>query len=151
MTQQFKIGDLVEFTNGEEVRRGRLTGLAKTNIWWSFHSTTIYAKDGWSGTLIEAAKPAVVLPTEPGWYLDKDDDAWELLPESPDNELRWRYNNQYKDDSIAALLAPFTRLAPVAETAQKIIDRIDDMCARGAAKTLSDVQQIIRNEFVGDK
>jgi hypothetical protein len=148
MTQQFKIGDLVQFTKGEEVRRGRVRKFGM-KLALGERNLDFYGAEGWSGTLIEAAKPAVVLPTEPGWYLDKRNNPWELQAETADYEQRWFIDGQFQTHTTAAMLAPFTRLAPVAETAQKIIDRID--YPQTGFLSVQMVKKIIRNEFVGDK
>jgi hypothetical protein len=65
---------------------------------------------GWS--LFVEAPPAVVLPTEPGHYLDNDGELWTMIPDFPFRE------------KLHAKYAPFTRLEPVPETAKKVLDRI---------------------------
>jgi hypothetical protein len=76
-----------------------------------------YMHDGWS--LFVEAPPAVVLPTEPGNYLDKDGTAWRITARFP-----------FRED-LHARHAPFTRLEPVPETAKKVLAAVDEAWMRG--------------------
>ena len=74
-------------------------------------------------TLWVPAKPAVVLPTEPGWYLDNvgvpwelgRDGCWWLALANNHERLTWGHMGEY---------APMVRLAPVAETAKKVLNDV---------------------------
>jgi hypothetical protein len=70
-------------------------------------------EDSWS--LFVQAPPAVVLPTEPGGYLDKNGTAWQITARFP-----------FRED-LHAKYAPFTRLEPVPETAKKVLDRVSEI------------------------
>jgi hypothetical protein len=78
---------------------------------------TVWYADTWS--LFVEAPPAVVLPTEPGNYLDKDGTAWRITARFP-----------FRED-LHARHSPFTRLEPVPETAKKVLDRIRSLGAPG--------------------
>ena len=73
------------------------------------------AHDGDSGVppgchfLLHRDVPTVVLPTEPGHYLDKDNDAWTL----DIDDLGW--------NSLPPQYAPYVRVEPVAETVKKVM------------------------------
>lgn len=134
MTQQFKEGDLVEATKGEEVRRGRVSTWLEGGLYLAHTPLSIYQREEWTLTLIEAAKPADILPKEAGVYADKDG-----CP-------RRFYGGPYSSKGLEKY-APFTRLEPVPVTAKKIIDRIDVMRARGETTTLYQVQKVIAAEF----
>jgi hypothetical protein len=61
------------------------------------------------------AAPKVELPVEPGIYLDADGDPWKL-----DTDGDWYFGGDYHSEAEANGSAPFTRLAPEADTAKKI-------------------------------
>ena len=74
----------------------------------------------WS--LFVPAKPAVVLPTEPGHYLDSEWRAWTLKPEDESFYQRWYLGDEYMLDGRVKEFAPFTKLEPVAVTAKKFVE-----------------------------
>ena len=74
----------------------------------------------WS--LFVPAKPAVVLPTERGIYLDRYSMLW--THEMLNGGLVFRHAGESWERSDAARYAPFTRLEPVAVTAKKVLDRL---------------------------
>ena len=69
------------------------------------------------------AKPAVVLPTEEGIYMDVSGSPWELRFFF--EAVMWKFGGDLQTDSQAELYAPFTRLEPVAVTAKKVIEFIE--------------------------
>jgi len=82
----------------------------------------------WDGDwdLYVPAKPAVVLPTEPGAYYDSSITAVGLWIVTPTGELVCSAHGvkcgRYEERET---FAPFTRLEPVAETAKKVLDAVD--------------------------
>ena len=77
--------------------------------------------NGWQ--LSVPAKPAVVLPTEEGIYMDVSGSPWELRFFF--EAVMWKFGGDLQTDSQAELYAPFTRLEPVAVTAKKVIEFIE--------------------------
>jgi len=86
----------------------------------SLADLTDVRKDVW--TLFVPAKPAVVLPTEPGHYLDSEWRAWTLKPEDESFYQRWYLGDEYMLDGRVKEFAPFTKLEPVAVTAKKFVE-----------------------------
>ena len=117
---EYTAGDLVEAVKGESLVRGRLVeslgilGLGAdggTIHWYEYRGYTI--------TVIEKATPVVVLPTEPGLYQDCEGDPWRL------GRLGWKLLTSDPPDAFKPEEhVPFTRLAPVSETAKKVLDRV---------------------------
>jgi len=66
----------------------------------------IYDHPAWK---LEAEKVAVVIPTEPGWYFDRDGDPWEV-DESVTLREQW---------------APYTRIRTEAEVAAEVADYLE--------------------------
>jgi len=63
------------------------------------------------------AKPAVVIPAEPGWYLDPQQDIWKL-------NAAGDWHCLLSPNDTPDNYAPFTRLEPVAVTAKKVLDDV---------------------------
>jgi hypothetical protein len=117
-----KAGDLVKFENGENILIVRAEGVALSGGWISWSGDVcIWKRVGWS--LFVEAPPAVVLPTEPGWYLDKDYCVWKLESDG------WYFDSERVQYNSARLDAPFERLEPVPETAKKVLDKINPFIA----------------------
>jgi hypothetical protein len=70
MNNTYAEGDLVEAVKGDAVVRGRIYDRS-FNAWAinEFAAIEHYERNGFTVTVIEKAKPKVVLPTEPGWYM----------------------------------------------------------------------------------
>ena len=138
---EYNEGDLVEAVKGESVVRGRIHqgGEYRGNRGYRYLGDSgaldeVYLKGGWTVTVIEKAAPVVVLPTEPGYYRVGGNNARvggtvQLLV---DGEWWW-VGNSYKPRphqisaaEVGRSHAPLTPLAPVAETAKKVLDRVDN-------------------------
>jgi hypothetical protein len=107
-----KVGQTVHLTNADgevtfEVRFLAEGGLKGGKAW--------YWGEAWSLFVEAPATPP--LPTEPGWYIDRDDGVWCLHEGS-----LWLYNNYTNSDPKR--FAPFTRLEPAPETAQKVLEDV---------------------------
>jgi len=124
-----KVGDQVRVTCDE----GMLTGKVRyvvIGVIGDFHSiiidvpslpdSVVVHRSEWS--LSVPAKPAVVLPTEPGHYLDSEWRAWTLKPEDESFYQRWYLGDEYMLDGRVKEFAPFTKLEPVAVTAKKFVE-----------------------------
>jgi hypothetical protein len=114
-------GDLVEAVKGKSSIRGLLvktfSGLSLQDVGWSVEGLR---GDDWTVTVIERAKPA--LPTEPGAY--KYDGGWCHVAVLNDvGEWRDVYGNRLTVTHLDA--SSLTRLKPVAETAKKVLDRVE--------------------------
>ena len=132
-------GDLVQFTRGKESVTVLVIGSNPLTPWISFRNGCCYRADGCS--LFVQAPPAIVLPTEPGCYLDKDGSVWTITTRFP-----------FRED-LHARHAPFTRLEPVPETAKKVLDAVDAAWMRGhhmgdgSASHRFEVVRSLRAEF----
>jgi hypothetical protein len=122
--EKYHEGDLVEAVKGESVVRGRVElspeykhpTLALPALGaMSTPYLSGYVDHGYTITVIEKAKPP--LPTEPGWYVDGQNDAWLL-----NNSGYWYCAASPGDDP--AQYAPFTKLEPVAETARRVVAKV---------------------------
>jgi len=74
------------------------------------------------------AKPAVVLPTEAGAYLDTKGEAWSLCRAGGwfshgDGSLTVEYADE-EVESVWCRYGPFTKLEPVAVTAKKVLEDV---------------------------
>lgn len=110
---EYNVGDTAEAVNGLSRLHGKVvsasngpgiydpTGLGTWGIKW-------LEDQGFTVTVTE--KAPLVIPTEPGHYVDKDGDVW-TISEADEYPMSKHY-------------APFTRLETVPETASKVLDRI---------------------------
>lgn len=98
-------------------------------------SSSVHITNGvW--TLFVPAKPAAVLPVEPGWYLEKSGEAVYLAEDG-----YWTVPSGFGwTGEEMAEYGPFTRLEPVAVTAKKVIEFID-------AYPFWDAPDAVRKEF----
>jgi hypothetical protein len=143
------VGDQVRVVRGDNVLDGKIVyryqlgnaevyaiGLLVDSISGSLRITN----EVW--TLFVPAKPAVVLPTEPGLYLSPvEGGPWVFqLSEYGD----WKLINTNSPfpigDGHLERNAPFTKLEPVAVTAKKVIEFID-------AYPFTDALDAVRTEF----
>ena len=76
---EYNAGEIWEAVKGETVTRGRLH-LNGKYLWVGDSGRTPENLESYGFTLsiIEKAVAVFVLPTEPGWYLDRNGMAWEL-------------------------------------------------------------------------
>ena len=128
MSEMFSEGDLVEATKGDRRVIDRVV-VYKSQVFTSgpylgapslFTPSSIQSlkSAGYTLTLIEKATPP--LPTEPGIYRSRTGAIWIIDSGKP---LRWVGDRGYP--CIPHFFAPFDRLEPVAETAKKVLDRVD--------------------------
>lgn len=116
--QVFAEGDLViaEHEDGSCIR-GRLTASSGD---FYLNRSGRYVKglirDGFIITVLEKALPKI--PTEPGYYFDKEGDSWRIYTT---HEGLYRVADGHME---SRLHAPFTRLEPVPETAKKVIEAV---------------------------
>lgn len=135
-----KRGDMVQLTRDEQQVVGCVNEVGLGGYWFSVkYINTFYHGADWS--LFVQAPPAIVLPTEPGCYLDKDGSVWTITTRFP-----------FRED-LHARHAPFTRLEPVPETAKKVLDAVDAAWMRGhhmgdgSASHRFEVVRSLRAEF----
>ncbi len=141
------VGDLVEIRKGERVIRDRVVPSIPGNAVGLLGGTIqFYLNDGYTLHLIERAKPKIELPTEPGWYLDGEGDAWTLKLESGSYK-RWFYEDIFRTETEARRYAPFTRLEPVPVTAKRVLDRLANFWEFGPPKAFQDEFNDIAAEF----
>lgn len=122
MSAKFKAGDLISATRGDTEIRGRLwlDGTGELVI-DGIGSTAIadLRRRGFTVTL------ELSLPTEPGFYLDPDGDAWVLTTAG---EMVILTNGGVPSAATTPFVtnyAPFTRLEPRAETARAVLEALD--------------------------
>ena len=119
---EYTAGDLVEAVKGETVIRGRLKE-DNQYLWVGDLGRTTGNLESYGFTLsiIEKAAPVVVLPTELGVYEDHEGDLWQL------NVNGWKLLTSDPPDAFKPEnYAPFALLAPVSETAKKVLERVDN-------------------------
>jgi len=127
--QQYRAGDTITLVKGDDrlVREVLLTpgGIESIQMWthdepnhWRFINWLLL--DGW--TITDVKPKPEPLPTEPGYYLSAIKNVW-LLGESG----RWMkvVEDAWFDAEYAAAYAPFTRLAPEADTRREVLDWIN--------------------------
>ena len=131
---EYNVGDLVEIKKGEVVVRDRLaeSSFRLGQLYLPSHNPQTYINAlpdwGWTVTVIEKAAPKIVLPSEPGFYLDREKDLWHLGADS-----HWTLLSamgsvtvnrselvQFKPETSQ----PFTRLEPENVTAKNVLDEV---------------------------
>ena len=117
---EYNEGDLVEGVKGESVIRGRLDNIGNLIIDGLDWRVASLIRNGFTIRVIEKAAPVVVLPTEPGCYVDEFNHTFAILGF---NGGKWCGPFVPTDDA-SKLIPPFTRLEPVSETAKKVLDRV---------------------------
>ena len=125
----YTAGDLVEAVKGETVTRGRLH-LNGKYLWVGDSGRTPENLESYGFTLriVEKAAAVVVLPSELGIYEDHEGDLWQL------NVNGWKLLTSDPPDAFKPEnYVPFTLLAPVSETAKKVLDRVFGMTLGGAS------------------
>lgn len=127
---EYNEGDLVEAVKGDTVIRGRLVVLYGVgsnpviDITLPIKTDVVHLKaNGYKVTVIEKAAPKVVLPSEPGHYLDKDSDVWALTTNGH-GDPEWHLLGGFVRLEKVVGYAPFTKLEPVSETAKKVLDAV---------------------------
>ena len=151
MSTTFSEGDLVEAVKGERRIRDRVVTLTDDLLFtrgpylgspslFVLSTLASYAHAGYVLTLIEKATPP--LPTEPGWYSDKDEDIWRL-----DATDRWAHKGYpYSPEQVAAY-APLTHLEPVDVTAKRVLNRVLDIWAFGPPAHVNNEIATIAKDF----
>lgn len=113
-------GQLVEFRRVDEACRVRIVGHNSRARWANAAPGCFGASAGWS-LFIE--KPKVQLPTETGYYVDKDFGIWSFET----NGLRrfeGKNGAEWVSPDNACTFAPFRRLRPVAEVAAEVLAEV---------------------------
>ena len=125
---EFNVGDLVEARKGETRIVARLLWSGDCLFFDGWGAGVLSAVDqGFTLSLVEAATPP--LPTEPGVYLDKWGDTWQLSEETRAFAERWFLGSDFMTHNVARGYAPFTKLEPVPDTAKKVIDLLETVGA----------------------
>jgi len=78
--------------------------------------------EGWRVT---SHTPKVTLPTEPGYYIDKDGVPWRVEGDERRRIFRgrgWFYDTDHSGTSVPEQYAPFTRLIPESEVSARVKD-----------------------------
>lgn len=122
---EFSKGDLVEAVKGETVIRGRVRSTNNAYFWLTVDgiAATINHSEasGWAVAVIEKAAPKDVLPTEPGFYIDNQNDAWLLRADGEWFALTDDNATRRVLDAVSTIkpdnFAPFTRLVPEVKNA----------------------------------
>jgi len=119
---QIREGDLVEAVKGKRRATDVATAAkySEGDLFLSVMSGHPYLSqleaEGWTFTVVEKATPPP--PTEPGHYLDRDGDHWEVSS---------------VHTQLAPSLAPYTRLEPVPDTVKRVADYLRGYGRRLAA------------------
>ena len=150
---EYNEGDLVEAVKGETVIRGLLVnicGLGRSlclKLTLGIETDLIHLEaNGFTITTIEKAEPVVVLPTELGVYEDHEGDLWQL------NVNGWKLLTSDPPDAFKPEnYAPFALLAPVSETAKKVLDRMNGWWAHDEHRGLPIFLSALREEFGATK
>ena len=122
--------DWSKVTVGQKVRLVNVDGSVEFEARYNAASSGVWSHTGYyarseSWSLFVEAPPAVVLPTERGLYSDRDGDAWLLDVYGDWVQLtEVGVTGGLIAGRDAADYVPFTRLAPVPETAKKVLDAI---------------------------
>ena len=125
--EDIREGDLVEAVKGKRRATDVATAAkySEGDLFLSVMSGHPYLSqleaEGWTFTVVEKAAPPP--PTEPGHYLDRDGDHWEL----PAN------------GTLSPDLAPFTRLEPVPDTVKRVVNYLRNV--QGWAWAAADVEK----------
>ena len=83
--------------------------------------------------LLNRPVPPVVLPIEPGYYLDRGGDVWKLVEPN-----RWFCLVDTKYDYCEAKWAPFTRLCPEAEVVAEVLRAVTKEYANASTTVAQD-------------
>jgi len=143
------IGDRVQVRLGESVLTGQVA-----DRYISHRDDVVYALgldvgnlakrlhvQGAPWSLFVPAKAAVTLPTEPGWYLDVDEDVWRLCTSGG-----WVCTNEnYKGTPDA--VAPFVRLELVPKITREVLDRFASFWEFEPPKNIADEIKAVAAEF----
>jgi len=113
-----KVGDRVRLVqpNGD-VAEFAASGV--TREWLDSQKTSYYQREGWQ---LYVTRPAVTLPTEPGFYTDIKGDPWKLASNGYWYDKGYINGPSNQDYDYIKSRAPFTRLEPVPVTARKVLD-----------------------------
>jgi hypothetical protein len=82
-----------------------------------------FSLEYWNAELIE---PAYMLPTEPGRYLDKDGESWELTDDG-----RWTYAGEESDWMHPEDYLPLERIYTLSEAAEVVASWVEDREVEG--------------------
>jgi len=121
---EYNEGDLVEAVKGERLVRGRVylpAGPFGAEAIEGGGTLRWYESEGFTLTVIEKAAPKVVLPSEPGHYIDHESDLWTVTTNGR-GDPEWHHLGNFVPLDQLPRYAPFTKLEPVSETAKKVLD-----------------------------
>ena len=116
---EYTAGDLVEAVKGETVTRGRLK--ADGDYLWvgdSGRTPENLESYGFTLRIVEKAAAVVVLPVEWGIYEDCEGSPWQL------DHRGWVLLTTDPPGYEPENYVPFTPLAPVSQTAKKVLERV---------------------------
>lgn len=125
-----RVGDSVQLENADGSVEFTVHKVARQREIYRLDSeTTEYFETAWNLFVQATPKPEPVLPSEPRtFWCDRDGDAWvvgengELLPLTA-----WPSRYGDGENLPADAYAPFTRLAPVPETAGAVLARVREI------------------------
>ena len=122
---EYNEGDLVEAVKGESLIRARLVQRPDA-LWLGAGGSTVqyYEILGYTITVIAKAAPVVVLPTEPGAYMCSRGSLWVLNGNHDWLDFSAGTGGVNNQAAANPFYHPFTPLAPVSETAKKVLDRV---------------------------
>jgi len=114
---QVKVGDTVRAMRPQQMNTGVVVDRYVVGAFSSEEVISLFVEITGVGKQVELvrtywqlsvpAKPAVVLPTEPGHYVDRTGSGWNIREDAT--------------SSLPEENAPYTRLEPIAVTAKKVI------------------------------
>ena len=140
---EYTAGDLVEAVKGESVIRGRLIreGL---HLWVGDSGRTPENIEsyGFTVSVVEKAAAVVVLPTEPGLYRGADYKIWRLSKIGNWNLAIPGEQPLAIWEAELLIVLPLTPLAPVSETAKKVLDRVRIILHLGRPFVMSSLDDI---------
>jgi hypothetical protein len=118
----------------EDIRKGDLIRRERVSEWAGEYSAIEFTArragtepmSGWEFFLLDRPKPPVVLPTEPGVYLDIEGDIWEIRQGS---HTLLCPSAAHSTHFKPADYAPFTKLEPVADTAKRVAVALNEKIA----------------------
>ena len=87
------------------------------------------------------------LPSEPGYYLDKEGDAWVLQENGKLKNLdAYRTGDAMSSEAGAQMWAPFTRLESRADTAKAVLTRLAEIDSTNiiGGRTCSAIRETIK-------
>ena len=136
-----KAGDTVRLENADGAVEFVVVKTQQTRDCWHLHSEIgDYSEWGWNLSVPAPTTPP--LPTEPGHYLDFQNDLWTLNSHG----ARFCYISP-GDNEGAAKYGPFVKLEPVAVTAKAVLLRIREVYGEDYIGNENFIWNRVANEF----